>query len=70
MQIVGGGGMETEKREYVGEGSTAISGRETSCDALLHTHRHLHTHTQALEVLWHSEDHGGWGERGDNVAPE
>lgn len=67
MQIVGGGGMETEKREeeYVGEGSTAISGRDSS-DALLHTYRHLHTHIH--RVLWHSEDRGGWG--GDNVAQE
>lgn len=52
IPIVAGGGMETEKREgkYVGEGSPAISDRD-SCDALLHTHS---------GVLWHSGDCGGW----------
>lgn len=51
--------METEKREgeHVGEGSTAISGRD-SCDALLHTRTKAPTHTHTLGVLWHSEDQG------------
>lgn len=65
--------METEKREgeYVGEGSTAISDRD-SCDALLHAHTGTYTHT--LRVLWHSEDQGGWVVvvvvEGNNVAQE